>query len=236
MQIIIDSYDSLTPEQANSVCCFVGTLVAPQVGTMVAPQVAPQVAPEPTPCDPDYATPNVVDYPAVTPEPVTPEPVTPEPVTPEPVAKAPTKRKRRTKAQITADKRQAAADKAILAAAKDTGVAEAASPAAPAPAAKGNETAPAAAPPAEAASVSPSEAAPQALTTGDMKAVVTKALDKLTAEGDPNPTKSVVAELERLTGKKRISEIEDEHYAVIAFNLKNLEYAPPATEVPDPLG
>lgn len=107
------------------------------------------------------------------------------------------KRKRRTKAQIAADEAAAAA--------------AAATPATP-----------------EVVEVDPLGEVPVAIdvtntapTEDEVKAEVVAAVGRLTADGDASPTATVVAVLEKASGKKRVGEISpDQYHAVIAALLE----------------
>ncbi len=195
--------DRITQPQADALVSLIATLVVGVEPSTSEPPPEPPPEPAPKP-SPD----------------LTPEPA-PKP-TPKP---APKKRTRRTKDQIAADKRQAESDKALLEAAKQGSVA--------APQVSTSEVAPAVE--SETATADePEESAPApptgALSTGDMRAVVSGALERLTEGGDPNPTKTVVGLLVKMTGKNRISEIDTGLYPDIAAHLETLEYAAPADD------
>ena len=125
-------------------------------------------------------------------------------VTADPVPAKP-KRKRRTKAQIAADK---AAEEAA-AAAEAAPVAEATT-----------EEKKVAALPVNVA-VDPLEDVPVSITQDEVKAEVVAAVGRLTADGDEAPTATVVAVLEKATGVKRVGEISpDKYHEVIAALLE----------------
>ena len=56
----------------------------------------------------------------------------------------------------------------------------------------------------------------------DVKAAIVAAVGRLTASGSDSPTRAVVEKLIELTGKKKVSEIEPEHYAVVIENLASV--------------
>lgn len=224
MQITIDTREQLSPTQALRLASlladqdlFVGTQGPPE-GQAPCSVTLTDYTPEPVVVPPLEPISQPID---AAPDPVPCDPVDPVPCEPvDPVANpaTPKKRKRRTKAQIAADKRQKAADQAILDAAKTPAVQVCPPEAAASELAVTPAVVPAAA---------PEESTPShtggALSTGDMKAVVGAALERLTEQGDSNAAKTVVGYLIETTGKKRISEIGAESYPSIAAGLNDLE-------------